>query len=91
MHDPVASLRAPADEKNFAPVIAFIGTDTVEMQHRAGGIHSAMRDFIYTGTSDDFAIERWREALSRGSKAAAYVAKWYLTDRQTDAADAGVT
>ena len=55
LHD-LLHLYGAADEKNFAPVIAFIGTDTVEMQHRAKGNPFGNANFIYTGTSNDFAL-----------------------------------
>jgi pimeloyl-ACP methyl ester carboxylesterase len=76
MHD-LLHLYGAADEKNFAPVIAFIGTDTVEMQHRAGGNPFGNANFIYTGTSDDFALNDGVKRYRADSKAAAYVAKWY--------------
>ena len=76
MHD-LLHLYGAADEKNFAPVIAFIGTDTVEMQHRAGGNPFGNADFIYTGTSNDFALNDGVKRYRADPKAAAYVAKWY--------------
>ncbi len=76
LHD-LLHLYGAADEKNFAPVIAFIGTDTVEMQHRAGGNPFGNADFIYTGTSNDFALNDGVKRYRADPKAAAYVAKWY--------------
>jgi pimeloyl-ACP methyl ester carboxylesterase len=70
-------LYGAADEKNFAPVIVFIGTDTVEMQHRAGGNPFGNADFIYTGTSNDYALNDGVKRYRADPKAAAYVAKWY--------------
>jgi pimeloyl-ACP methyl ester carboxylesterase len=76
MHD-LLHLYGAADERNFAPVIAFIGTDTVEMQHRAGGNPFGNAQFIYTGTSNDFALNDGVKRYRADPKAAAYVAKWY--------------
>ncbi|MEP6484408.1 MAG: prolyl oligopeptidase family serine peptidase [Rudaea sp.] len=73
----VLNLYGAANETNFAPVIAFITYDTMEMQKRAGGNPFNNADFVYTGTSDDFALNDGVKRYRSDPKAAAYVAKWY--------------
>ena len=76
LHD-LLHLYGAADEKNFAPVIAFIVADTQEMQHRAGPHPFSNADLIYTGTSNDFALNDGVKRYHADAKSAAYVAKWY--------------
>jgi pimeloyl-ACP methyl ester carboxylesterase len=66
-----------ANESNFVPVITFIGYETMELQRRAGGNPFNNADLIYTGTSDDFALNDGVKRYRADPKAAAYVAKWY--------------
>lgn len=66
-----------ANENNFVPVITFIGYETMELQRRAGGNPFDNADLIYTGTSDDFALNDGVKRYRADPKAAAYVAKWY--------------
>jgi pimeloyl-ACP methyl ester carboxylesterase len=66
-----------ANENNFVPVITFIGYETMELQRRAGGNPFNNADMIYTGTSDDFALNDGVKRYRAEPNAAAYVAKWY--------------
>lgn len=76
LHD-LLHLYGAADEKNFAPVIAFIIADTQEMQRRAGPHPFNNADLIYTGTSNDFALNDGVKRYHSDAKSAAYVARWY--------------
>ncbi|HEX4481341.1 MAG TPA: prolyl oligopeptidase family serine peptidase [Rudaea sp.] len=70
-------LYGAANEKNFAPVVAFILADTQEMQRRAGPHPFSNADLIYTGSSDDYALNDGVTRYQADAKSAAYVAKWY--------------
>ena len=76
LHD-LLHLYGAADENNFVSVMAFIGYETMELQQRAGGNPFNNADFIYTGTSDDFALNDGVKRYRADPKAAAYVSKWY--------------
>jgi pimeloyl-ACP methyl ester carboxylesterase len=66
-----------ANESNFVPVITFIGYETMELQRRAGGNPFNNADMVYTGSSDDFALNDGVKRYRADPKAAAYVVKWY--------------
>ena len=66
-----------ANETNFVSVINFIGYETMELQRRADGNPFNNADMIYTGTSDDFALNDGVKRYRADPKAAAYVVKWY--------------
>ena len=70
-------LYGAADERNFAPVIAFIVADTQEMQHRAGPHAFGNADLIYTGTSNDYALNDGVKRYRADANSSAYLAKWY--------------
>lgn len=76
MHD-LLHMYGAANEENFPPVIAFVAYTTKEMQQRSGGNPFSNADFVYTGSTDDFALNDGVKRYQANPKAAAYVAKWY--------------
>jgi pimeloyl-ACP methyl ester carboxylesterase len=67
-----------ADENNLAPVIASIGDEVRELQHRAHGNPVGNVNLVYTGSGDDAALNDGVHRYRADPEAAAYLARWYM-------------
>ncbi len=70
-------LYGAADTRNFAPVIADITYEVLEMQRRTHGNPFGNADLIYTGTDDDFALNAGVRRYRAEERARTYMSRWY--------------
>lgn len=66
-----------ADTNNLAAVIASIGDELRELQHRAHGNPVSNVNLVYTGSGDDAALNDGVRRYRADPQAAAYLARWY--------------
>lgn len=65
------------DLRTLTPIVAFNTYEIGELQRRAHGSPFANADLIYTGTGDDFNLNKGVARYRADAPAAAYVARWY--------------
>jgi hypothetical protein len=65
------------DLSTLTPILAFNTYEIAELQQRTHGNPFANADLIYTGSGDDFALNKGVPRYRADASAAAYVARWY--------------
>lgn len=66
-----------AEERNLAPVIAFVAFEIGELERRAHGLPVGNADLLYVGSGDDAALNDGVRRYRADPKAAQYLARWY--------------
>jgi pimeloyl-ACP methyl ester carboxylesterase len=69
-------LYGAADTRSLVPVLAFITYDIKEMQQRTHANPFGNADLIYTGTSDEFALNDGVRRYRGEARAQAYMSRW---------------
>lgn len=78
------ALNGAGDERNLPGVIGFAGYMIKELQQRAGGNPFGNADLVYTGSSDDFALNDGVRRYRADPRAAAYLSRWYTPSGRLD-------
>ena len=65
------------DLQTLTPILAFNTYEIAELQRRTHGNPFANADLIYTGSGDDFNLNKGIRRYRADASAAAYVARWY--------------
>ena len=65
------------DLQTLTPILSFNTYEVAELQHRTHGNPFANADLIYTGSGDDYALNKGVARYRADTQAAAYVARWY--------------
>ena len=65
------------DLQTLTPILSFNTYEVAELQHRTHGNPFANADLIYTGSGDDYALNKGVARYRADAQPAAYVARWY--------------